>query len=335
MLLRIFSDSKPGTAILLLILATLLWLPGFMSNDLGMVESISREMPLYRMLADLMEGQSVLLSKIIAFLFILFQAILVVWLNARFILIQERTFLPAFFFILLVSFYLQHLQFSEYIFGSLGMIIILNFLFTSYKMERNSWKFFEAGLMLGIAALFYARMIYFLPFLWIAQIILRPPFWREWIYPVAGVFVPAFLYVSLRYLFNQNPWEAWDIFHRNLNDFTFTFNYSRAYLIIAIYIFLLIVIASIYMLRIFQFRKIYIRNYYHVFFWLFITSVTLFTFFTRFDAGILYMSAVPVSFILSNYFINARRTKMNRILFGLILLIFLGNGVNHWFGWLG
>jgi hypothetical protein len=334
MLLRIFSDSSVGTAILIFLLATLLWLPGFMSMDVGMIESATREMPLYKILADTIEGK-VLLGKIIAFIFILFQAILVVRLNARFILIQERTFLPAFFFILLVSFYFHHLRFSEYIFGSLGMIIILNYMFSSYKKDPNSLKFFEAGFILGISSLFYARMIYFLPFLWIAQIILRPPYWREWVYPIIGVFIPAFLYVTIRYLNDLDPWKAWDILIMNLNDFSYSFRFSQPYLIISILIFILVVIASIYMLRVFQFRKIYIRNYYQAFFWLFMTSTLLFVFFTRFDAGILYMAAVPVSFILSNYFINAPRTLLNRLLFGLILVVFALNGLNHWFGWIG
>lgn len=334
MLLKAFSSSKPATAILIFLLALLLWMPGFSGKGVGAIDSGTQAMPLYRFLVGWF-GDQLLLSKILAFVFILFQAVLIVRLNARFILIQKSTFLPAFFFILLVSFYSGHLQFSRHIFGSLSMIIILNFLFASYKKEPNSWKFFEAGLTLGVASLFYARMIYFLPFIWIAQIILRPSYWREWVYPLTGVFITAFLFVSLRYLFDLDPWQAWDIFYRNLNDFSSTFTFSSPYLIIGLYIFLLVVLASIYMLRVFQFRKIYIRNYYKVFFWLFVVSTLLFVFLTRFDAGILYIAAIPVSFILSNYFINAPKTRMNRLLFTLVVVVFLGNGLNYWFGWMG
>jgi hypothetical protein len=67
---------------------------------------------------------------------------------------------------------------------------------------------------------------------------------------------------------------------------------------------------------------------------LFLVSAIFFTFLTRFDPGIVYVSAIPVSFLLANYFINAKKSFGNRLLFGLILLVFLGNGLNHWFGWI-
>lgn len=334
MLLRILSDSKLPTAILILLFATLLWIPGFISPETTAFYFPAEPMPLYRYAAEFLMGK-VVLSKILAFIFILFQAFQMVRLNGKFILIQERTFLPAFIFLLLVSFYFPHLQFSEYIFGSLFMFIILDGLFSSYKSEANSWKFFEAGLWIGIGSLFYARFIYFLPFIWISQVILRPFFWREWVLPVAGIFVPAFLFTSIRYLLGSNPWEAWDIFYDNLNNFHFSFRFNTPYIIISVYVFLLVILASGYMLRIYQFRKIYIRNYYLIFFWLFLLSSVLFTFLTRFDPGVIYVTAIPVSFLLSNYFINARKSLGNRLLFGILILLFLANGLNHIFAWIG
>ncbi|MGC9341977.1 MAG: hypothetical protein ACP5E3_04705 [Bacteroidales bacterium] len=333
MLLRFLSDSRLPTAIFIFLIAFVLWLPGFLSPETTAFYYPVKPMPLYELFAGMMMG-NVLLSKIIAFIFILFQAFLVVRLNGKFILIQERTFLPAFFFILLVSFYFPHLQFSRYLFGSLAVLIMLDVLLSSYKSDPNSWRFFEAGLILGVASLFYARMIYFFPFIWISQLILRPFFWREWILPIVGVIVPAFIVVAIRYLTGADPWAIWDIFYDNLNNFYFSFRFILPYIIISSYIFLLVIIASGYMLRVYQFRKIYIRNYYLAFFWLFLLSSTLFTFLTRFDPGIVYASAIPVSFLLSNYFINARKSRGNRLLFILLILIFLGNGLNHLFGWL-
>jgi len=319
---------------LIFIFAVMLWIPGFLSQETGAFYFPVQPMPFYRAVADIL-AENVLLTRILAFLFLLFQSFLMVRLNVKFILIRQRTFLPALIFILLCSFYFPHLQFSEYLFGSLGMLLILDLILGSYKQEPDSWKFFEAGLVLGVTTLFYARMIYFIPFIWIAQIILRPFSWREWILPLAGIFVPAFILVSVRYLLGMDPWQAWNIFYDNLNSFQFSFNFTLSYIIIAVYIFLLVLLASGYMLRVFQFRKIYIRNYFLTFFWLFLISALLFTFLTRFDPGIIYVAAIPVAFLISNYFINAKRSRGNRLLFGLLFLAFLGNGLNHWFEWIG
>ncbi|MCK4920519.1 MAG: hypothetical protein KAS71_05700, partial [Bacteroidales bacterium] len=98
-------------------------------------------------------------------------------------------------------------------------------------------------------------------------------------------------------------------------------------------LFLIIMISSIYMLNIFQFRKIFIRNYYLVFFWIFVISLIVFVFFSSLDMGIAYIIGIPVAFILSNYFYNARKTIGNRILFGMILIVFIFNGLNQIFVW--
>ena len=334
MLLRLFSESRLVNAILILLFAGLVWLPGLISAETDAFYFPTGAMPFYKLINGALSG-SVIFSKIIAFLLVIFNAFLLVRLNAIFILIQERTFLPAFFFLLLTGFYYPHLQFSEYIFGSISMLFVLGVLFSSYKKEPNSWRFFDAGLILGIGVLFYARMIYFLPIVWIAQLILRPLVWREWVTPLIGITLPAFLLGSVRYLSGLDPLSIWHTLYDNLNSFHNSFEFSKAYIIISAYVFLLVLMASGYMLKVFQFRKIYIRNYYLVFFWLFMTSFVLFIFLTRFDPGIVYIIATPVSFILSNYFINARKTLGNKVLFLMIFLVFLGNGLNHWFGWLG
>jgi hypothetical protein len=333
MLLRFLSDNRLPTAVFIFLIAFLLWLPGFLSPETTAFNFPVKAMPLYDIVSDLLKAK-VLASKIIAFLFILFQGFLVVRLNVKFILIQQRTFLPALFFLLLVSFYFPHLQFSKYLFGSMAILLILDILFSSYKKETHSWKFFEAGLVLGIAALFYARIIYFFPFIWITQLILRPPSWREWIFPVVGFMVPVIFVLAVRFLIGLDPWAIGEIFYDNLNNFYFSFRFILPYIIISSFIFIIVVLASGYMLRVYQFRKIYIRNYYLVFFWLFLLSLILFAFLTRFDPGVIYVTAIPVSFLLSNYFINARKSWGNRLLFTLLIVLFIGNGLNHLFGWL-
>ena len=333
MLLRIFSGGRASNAFIIFLFAGMLWLPGLTSPETDAFFFPTEAMPFFKSFIHVLSNK-IALSKILAFALVLFNAFLLVRLNAAYILIQERTFLPAFFFLLLTGFYYPHLQFSEYIFGSISMIFILIAIFSTYKQEPNSRRFFDAGLMIGISVLFYARMVYFLPFIWIAQLILRPFSWREWITPILGMLTPAFLLVSIRFLIGYDPADAWVIFYDNLNSFYYSFHFTRAYIIISSYVFILVLMASGYMLKVFQFRKVYIRNYYLLFFWLFILSSVLFTFLTRFDPGMLYITAIPVSFILSNYFIHAKKSLGNRILFLLILLLFLANGLNHWFGWL-
>ncbi len=333
MLQRLFSGDKIFNAFVIILLGALLWIPSFISLDTSAFYYPVRPMPLYGFLARAFEGQ-VFLSKVFAFLFLVFQAVLIVRLNARFILIQERTFLPAFFFLLITGFYIPLLNFSEAIFGSFFFIIMLDLLFSTYKRDPNTYRFFEAGMVLGIASLFYARLIYFLPIIWVVALITRPFLWREWLFPVLGAILPYLLIIAFTYVAGGEPYAILTTLGKNLILYYGSFQGRLNYILVIAFLFFLIFIASIYMLRVYQFKKIYIRHYYMIFFWLFIASLVFFVL-NRLDPGIIYVFAVPVSYILSSYFATSRKTLGNRILFTLVVIIFVANALNGIFGWIG
>jgi hypothetical protein len=325
MILRLFSGDKPGSALIILIFGIILWLPAFFSHTPVGISS-SGYLSFGGSLSSFAFGNP-LLSRMIACLFLSFQAFLIVRLNVMYMLIQQKNYLPALFFISITSFYLPLMNFSGYIFSSFFFILILMLLFSVYKKEPNSYRFFEAGLVLGIGSLFYPRLIYFLPFIWIVSIILRPFYWREWVLPVIGMILPYIFIVAYLYLTNNNILNVFISLWMELTSISFTFKLEWNYLVIAGFIFFLIVIASLYMLRVFQFRKIYIRNYYLSFFWLFFISLVAFFFLSHFDPGILYVFALPVSFILSNYFKNSRPSLGNKIIFAIFIFIMIGNSL--------
>ena len=279
-------------------------------------------MPLYALIDGIFVNK-ISLSKFIAFLFLLFQAIMMIRINARYVLIQERTFLPAFFFLVISSFFPSLLHFSPFIFGSFFILMMLEIIFSVYKAEANSYRFFESGLLIGIASLFYAKLIFLLPFLWIISLILRPFFWREWLFPVLGLSVLYLIVLSILFLGDKAPMSIFDTLSESLH-FNYSFKTDWTNLTFSGYLFILILMASIYMLKVFQFRKIYIRDYYLSFFWLFVLSLLIFVFLSGFEIGMIYILAIPISFILSNYFINSRSIRVKNILFMLFLIIALG-----------
>ncbi|HYW96434.1 MAG TPA: hypothetical protein VE870_12650, partial [Bacteroidales bacterium] len=74
---RLLSGDKVVNAFVIALLAALLWIPSFMSLKTSAFYYPVRPMPLYGFLAHGFEGQ-VLLSKIFAYLFLLFQGMLLV-----------------------------------------------------------------------------------------------------------------------------------------------------------------------------------------------------------------------------------------------------------------
>lgn len=330
MLQSIFSGDKPKTLIAILFFTLLLWLPVFISIE-NPVSPNRIQMPGYSLIQNLFSGTSNA-GILIAFILLIIQSYMLFIMNGRFILMQKRTFLQSFFYLGILSFYSSIQNLSPSLCAGFFIIYALEVIFDSYSKEKNSYHFFEAGIFLGIASLFYAKSIFFLPFIWVCSLILRPFFWREWIMPVVGMLLPYIFYTAISYLIGNNPFKIFETLVFSLNTNAVDFQPGTDFYIFLGFMAVLVTISSIYMLRVFQFRKIYIRNYYLVLFWLFTFCLAIFALLGLQDAGLLNFIAIPISFILSNYFITSRKTLGNNILFTVfILLLFLNalNGIFH------
>jgi hypothetical protein len=71
---------------------------------------------------------------------------------------------------------------------------------STYKTERISLHFLDAGLLISLASLFFLPAIVFFLFLLAALILLRPFIWREWTYAVLGLISPYLFLASVYYL---------------------------------------------------------------------------------------------------------------------------------------
>ena len=329
MLLRILSSNKPGNAVFLFFLTLFLWLPALFGRFHDASAVSSEEMPLYLWLVSLL-GNNLVLKSVISLLLLLMQSWLLVLFSTRFMLLQTRSFLPAAFYLLITSFYPALLGFSPALLAGFFLIISLNLLFQSYESEGVSYQFFNSALVLGLGMLFYPKLIIILPVYWIAASVLRKPQWREFLMPVAGIALPFLVFAGIDFLLGNNAFGIIDIYRDSLIDKSISFQAETGHWIIIGILILNILISSIYMLEVFQFRKIYIRNYYLVFFWLFLFGlIAMILLFGR-DPGIIYLLAIPLSFIFSNYFLNARRSRGNTLLLWLFLVAFLFNTLNAW-----
>jgi hypothetical protein len=96
----------------------------------------------------------------------------------------------------------------------------------------------------------------------------------------------------------------------------------------SIYLGIIVIFASFYMLRVFQFKKVYARNYFIILFSLFLMSLAFFFYPSGGNYGMVYILSFPVAYISTNYFVHAKKSKGNYILFILGVLLFLA-GVGY------
>jgi len=319
---RLFAGSNTHNAVAIMFLAVLLWLPAFFKEDIISQCLPVEPMPFFKWLSYLTVGNSNI-SVLLAFILVVSGAVLINYFNTRYILVNRRSFLPSYFFMLTVSLFPDLQSLNPLLPSMLFLILAVYLLFSTYKAEEDSLRFFEIGMLLGTGSLFFAPLLWFVIFIWIATCIMRPFRWREWIYPVAGIIVPYILLWTYYYVFSDDGGKLFTLLADNLIPVYELPETGRLKLVKYIYILILVIISSIYMVRVFQFRKVYIRIYYHVFLWLFILGFLILAYTHANFNGILYFVMIPASYLITNYFIESKLSFVNQILFlsGLVLAI--------------
>ena len=302
-LYNLFSGKSPITIILIIFFAVLLWIPSLLPGNEAILPYPAEPMPLFGFLAGLFESNHTG-SILIAFALFLFTGFLLDYLNVRYILVQERTFLPVWFFIVITSFYPGIYQLTPLLPATMMIALMLHFISASYKAEANCYRFFEAGLILGVAGLFYAPAIWFILFIWISAIILRPFYWREWLFPLLGIFAIFFLAWGYYYVVYGDATRFFVLLSFNLTPVFVSSLPDIKVIAGTAYVFLMIIFSSFFMLKAFQFKKVYARNYFNVLFWLFLLSLLFFFFPSGGNYGVVYLFSFPVAYIITNYFVN-------------------------------
>ena len=323
-LYNLFLSNSPLAIGMIFLITVLLWIPSLLSGNELLATNYADQMPLFGLLLRIFEG-SPTGAVVFAYVLFLMTAFLLDYLNTRFILVQERTYLPAWFFIVITSFYPGLYHLTPILPVALLFVVMLHLIFAGYKSEANSYRFFDAGLILGIASLFYAPAIWFILFIWISVIIIRPFYWRELLYPVLGIFIILLLSWSFYYVLKGDANHFFILLSSNLSPSFLKKVPDIKVIVGTAYLIMMILFSSFFMLRVFKFRKVYARNYFNVFFWLFMLSIIFFFFPSGGNYGIVYLVSFPVAYIITNYFINTRKSAGNRLLFflGFLLVIFV------------
>jgi hypothetical protein len=327
MILRLFKSKQPATIVLIILTGLMVWLRPFF--DAGISRAFpfdSDPMPLYHLLT-LVLWHNHYFRVLFAFIFVIFTGFLLVRLNTRYIIITERTNLPALFFILLSSSIVGLNRLNPVIFGALFLLLAIDRILESYKQEGLSYRYFEAALLLAIGSLFYANLIFFVIILWVALALFRPFHWREWVFTILGIAIPYLFLFSYYYLNNISFSESVTRVTTHIMPDHTALSFKRPYTIFITYLFFLIIVASEFMIRHFPTKKIQARKTFMLFFWLFLSSLAVYLLVPSSSIELIYILAIPVSFVLSHYFAFAKSKWLPEALFIILLILIVVNNI--------
>lgn len=317
MFLKFLQGGRPIQIMVLLVFALLFWLKYFIVPLPVQMSYEVYPMPLFQLVSRLLEGQ-VFLSKVVALLLLVVNALLLSRLNMKFIVLKSRTYLPSFIFLLIASSFLPLQCLNPVVFTSILMLFAIEAILGTFKKEGLAYEYFLASFLVAVGSLFYARGAYLMFIIWIGLSLFRNIRWREWIFTILGFLLPYLFLFSWYFLAGQELIPRWQGILMNFQpDHDFS-HFNRYYILFYAFLALLILLASRKMISSYQGLKIYVRKFYRLNFWIF--AVTLMVYFGLYSRSVelIYFCGFAIAYILSYYFFNLRSKLNGEILFGLL-----------------
>jgi hypothetical protein len=311
MLLRLIKNNRIPGILFIVFLLGIVWLNSFIHPDL--VEP-THSMPLYRFIFGSLDGKFPL-SVVLGMVFYALIAILILRFNSIHFLLQDRSYMPATFFLFILASYPYTLHLNPILVASPFLVLAMLVLVKGDEHRAEPLALFNATLLLAIGSMFYLKLIFFIPFLWITASVIRPLKWRGIVNPILVVVLMAVFYLTWFWVFKDDVSLFFTMIEENLHISWGTFRSLplNVWIIIA-YISLLIVITSIYLLSRFQGRKIIIRKLYIVLFILFLFCLVFYVFISAYSAEVISLMAIPVAYLFANFFQRRRNHWSHEVL---------------------
>jgi hypothetical protein len=321
-MITFFKNNKILAPILVPIIGLFFWWEGFQNPP---IIAVKNAMPLFELLVYV-SGFSLLSKSIVAYIMLLVCAFYFNYLVDAFGLLKKKSFVPALIFLMLMSSGKSMLCLQPAIPAILFLLVALHKLMLTYRKELDLSDFFDASFFISLASLFYFPSFLFFPLVWVALIVIRPFIWREWIVTFFGFALPyIFVFVWYYYFGKVNVLLQDKIFFPEDFEFVLPYKWPNSFLFYTLILSFFLVVSVIYFFIKIPVNTIFTRNLSVIFIWLLILSFLVYLMAPYSTINYLSFISIPISFYLTNLFLEIKKTWINELFF---LLLVAGLAVN-------
>lgn len=332
MLLKQFKRTGPLTIFLIVLILLFMWTGPVISmkNRFALYFDID-SMPLYA-LVSIVTGTHPVSGIIFSVLLVSAMAFLMVNLNTSLFFINERTFLPALFYILTGGLFPQYQLMNPAIFGALFLMLAIKRIMESYRIQGTAYNFFDAGMLIGTGTLFYANLIWFGIITIIGISLLRTWDPREIVLSLVGLVTPFILAMGIYYVSGNLPYDFIYLLDYNLFGRTAEYAFNPLIVVAVLTTGSMAFLAIAHLFVNIGTKKIQSRKTFALLLWILVASIIIFLVVPSVSVEMIWIAAIPVSYFLTHYFIFIRRKLVPEILFILFFALILFLQV--WYLWI-
>lgn len=275
-------------------------------------------MPVYNLVTEPLSDYPVA-AAFLALGLLIISGILVQRIYNEYGFARTKNLLPFSIFLLTVTGFKSLHAMHPVFFSVIFILLAIYKLFSAYDCRKPYSQLFDAGLLMGTAALFYLNIFILIPaFIAGGSILGRETRWREVMLFMAGALIPWVFLAG--YLMLQGEFmQLVQVLEANL--LTENNDLFRDYRMVVFlgYLLLLTLAGSFQIIRQYEEKKISIRQYFLVFFLIFLSAVMSLFLIPAVSGEVIILAAIPVSFLLSNMLSALKKQITGEVVMYLML----------------
>jgi len=319
-MIRFFRSTGLGPVVVITLIAFGLWV-GYFIDPPQLTGLIATDpMPLWGILTRALVATP-FLAVVISFILMLIVAVTMVRFNTSIFFIPHRTVFPALMYVVLFSVFPGEMILNPALPAAIMIMAGFWRIITSYRAGGLAINFFDAALLISAGGMFYAGSVWFILLVFIGALILRSPDVKELIITVAGAILPWLVLYAVWYLTGGSINNLTDIIRHNLFDGMPHIFLSRTMVILLAVIGIIFIPALFSVIREMATMKIRSRKTFELLFWMIAVCVVCYVFVPAVSAEMNAITAIPVAFVMSGYFMFTRRTTAAEIFFWLMAVM--------------
>jgi hypothetical protein len=323
MLLRLFKGTGPGVIFLIIFTLIAVWISAFHNIHADPLSYYETDpMPLYGLL-KMVIGINHFWGAIFSFSLVSLMSFLLVKFNTTGFFINERTFLPALFYILLGGFFPEYQLLNPVLPASIFLMLAIIRIMDGYRKPGIAYNFFDAGILISTGSLFYANLIWFGLLVIIGIAILRTGNLIEIVLSILGLITPYLIAFGLYYVIGKNMESLLAMLQNNLFVRSESYFFPRLTIATLIYIILLILISIVYLFMHLNSKKIKSRKTFSLLVWVFLIAIGVYIALPSVSVEMIWLISIPVSYILSHYFVFVKKKLIPEIFFSVFFVLVL------------
>lgn len=321
MLLKLFRGTGPGVIVLIILITCGVWLTAFIKPHLP--ESFHYDlnpMPLYSIMRNVALSTA-LGGTLFSFAVVLSMTFLLVNFNTVVFFINERTFLPSVIYVLLTALFPQYQVFNPVLPASLILMFAIRRIMDAYRKNGTAYNFFDASLLISIGSLVYANLIWFGLLSLIGILLLRTVNVKEIMLALLGLCTPPAIIAGIYYVMGKDLYSLLLATRFNLFGDSGHYTFSRVTFSGLVIIGILVLVSITYLVSVMHSKKIKSRKTFSLLIWTLIIAFGIYFSVPSVSVEIIYIAAIPLSYIFTHYFVFIKRKFLPELFFTALILI--------------